>query len=320
MAFSIRESATSNSAGREERATSQTALTSASRVRAESPWRQTWRRLRRHRLAMVGLTVLVLLILAAAFAPLMSSYDPDKVNLRERLQAPSGKHWMGTDELGRDVYTRVLYGGRISLAVGFLVAILSAALGGVVGASSGYVGGKADEVTMRLVDVLRSLPVLPILIVLAQVLRLQLGIKGGLWNIVLILIIFSWTGTARIVRGVVMSLKSQDFVLAAQSVGVPGSRIVGRHLLPNALAPLIVSATLGAGIAINTESALSFLGLGIQPPTSSWGNLLFNAQTYLWTTPWVAIFPGLCIFVTLLSINFLGDGLRDALDPRLKKG
>lgn len=269
---------------------------------------------------MLGLAVLTLLILAAAFAPLLSSFDPDKVNLRERLQAPSGKHWMGTDELGRDVYTRVLYGGRISLAVGFLVAILSAALGGLVGASSGYVGGTTDEVTMRLVDVLRSLPVLPILIVLAQVLRLQLGIKGGLWNIILILIIFSWTGTARIVRGVVMSLKSQDFVLAAQSVGVPGSRIVGRHLLPNALAPLIVSATLGAGIAINTESALSFLGLGIQPPTSSWGNLLFNAQTYLWTTPWVAIFPGLCIFVTLLSINFLGDGLRDALDPRLKKG
>ncbi len=286
---------------------------------AESQWRRTWRQLKRHRLAMLGLAVLIVLILAALLAPIISPFDPDKVSLRDRLQPPSLTHWMGTDELGRDVYTRVLYGARISLAVGFLVAIISTLLGGLVGAASAYVGGAVDEITMRLVDVLRSLPVLPILIVLAQVMRLQLGIKGGLWNLVLILILFSWTGIARIIRGVVMSLKNQDFILAAQSVGVPGFPVVWRHLLPNSLGPLIVNATLGAGAAINAESALSFLGLGIQPPTPSWGNLLFNAQTYLWTTPWVAIFPGLCIFVTLLSINFLGDGLRDALDPRLSK-
>lgn len=289
-------------------------------VKGESPWWRTWRQLVRHRLALLGLGVLVILILAALGAPLLTRFDPDKVSLRERLQAPSSSHWMGTDELGRDVYTRVLYGARISLAVGFLVAILSTALGGLIGATSGYVGGSGDEATMRFVDVLRSLPVLPILIVLAQVLRLQFGIKGGVWNIVLILIIFSWTGIARIIRGVIISLKNQDYILAAHSVGVPGNRIVAQHLLPNAVAPLIVSATLGAAAAINAESALSFLGLGIQPPTPSWGNLLFNAQTYLWTTPWVAIFPGLCIFVTVLSINFLGDGLRDALDPRLRRG
>jgi peptide/nickel transport system permease protein len=289
-------------------------------VKGESPWQRTWRQLRKHRLAMFGLGVLTVFILAAILAPLITPYDPDKVNLLQRLQPPSRTHWMGTDELGRDVYTRVLYGARVSLAIGFIVAILSTALGGLIGASSGYVGGTTDEATMRFVDVMRSLPTLPILIVLAQVLRLQFGIKGGVWNIILILIIFSWTGIARIIRGVILSLKNHDFVLAAESVGVPRTKIIGRHLLSNAFAPMIVAATLGAAAAINAESALSFLGLGIQPPTPSWGNLLFNAQTYLWTTPWVAIFPGLCIFITLLSINFLGDGLRDALDPRLQQG
>lgn len=296
------------------------ALTSPLAGRAsEGPWRRTWRQLRRHHLAMLGLSILIVLCLVSIFAPLLTPYDPDKVNLRERLQIPSLQHWMGTDELGRDVFTRVLYGGRISLTVGFVVAIISTLIGGIIGATSGYVGGTVDEGTMRFVDVLRSLPTLPILIVLSQVLRVQFGVRGGIWVIVLILIIFSWTGIARIIRGVIMSLKHFDYVLAAESVGVPGGNIIGRHLLPNSLAPLIVGATLGAGAAISAESALSFLGLGIQPPTPSWGNLLFNAQTYLWTTPWVAVFPGLCIFITLLSINFLGDGLRDALDPRLRK-
>jgi len=318
MASSIRASATNNPPLSEGIPTPLAAMPLP--TQGEGPWRRAWRQLRRHRLAMLGLGVLIFFILAAIFAPLLTPYDPDKVNLLQRLQAPSRTHWMGTDELGRDVYTRVLYGARVSLAVGFIVAILSTALGGLIGASSGYVGGTADEATMRFVDVLRSLPTLPILIVLAQVIRLQFGIKGGLWNIIIILIAFSWTGIARIIRGVILSLKNQDYVVAAQSVGVPGANIIGRHLLPNAMAPLIVGATLGAGAAINAESALSFLGLGIQPPTPSWGNLLFNAQTYLWTTPWVAIFPGLCIFITLLSLNFLGDGLRDALDPRLRRG
>lgn len=296
--------------------------TSAARLAmraSEGPWRRTWRQLRRHHLAMVGLTILAILCLVSIFAPLLTPYDPDKVNLRDRLETPSPQHWMGTDELGRDVFTRVLYGGRISLTVGFVVAIVSSLIGGIIGATSGYVGGTLDEGLMRFVDVLRSLPMLPILIVLSQVLRVQFDVRGGIWVIVLILIIFSWTGIARIIRGMIMSLKHFDYVIAAESVGVPGTNIVGRHLLPNTLAPLIVGATLGAGAAISAESALSFLGLGIQPPTPSWGNLLFNAQTYLWTTPWVAIFPGLCIFITLLSINFLGDGLRDALDPRVRK-
>jgi peptide/nickel transport system permease protein len=284
----------------------------------ESYWRAVLRQLRRHRLATVGLIALVVLVLLALFAPALSPYEPDRTSLRERFQPPNAAHWMGTDELGRDIYTRLLYGGRVSLSVGLLVALLSSALGGLVGAASAYLSGRTDEVIMRLVDVLRSLPVLPILIVVAQVMYLKLGVKGGFWNIVVILVLVYWTGVARLVRGVVLSLKQQDFVVAARCVGVPGHAIVVRHLLPNAMAPMIVATTLGAGMAINAETALSFLGLGIQPPTSSWGNLLFNAQTYIWNNPWVAVFPGVFIFVTLLSLNFVGDGLRDALDPRLR--
>jgi len=282
----------------------------------ESYWHAVWRQLRRHRLATIGLVVLVALVLLAVFAPALSPYEPDRTSLRERFQPPNVAHWMGTDELGRDIYTRLLYGGRISLSVGLLVALLSTAVGGIVGAASAYLGGRTDEVIMRFVDVLRSLPVLPILIVVAQVMYLKLGVKGGFWNIVVILVLVYWTGVARIVRGVVLSLKQQDFVLAARCVGAPGYAIVARHLLPNAMAPMIVATTLGAGMAINAETALSFLGLGIQPPLSSWGNLLFNAQTYIWNNPWVAVFPGVFIFITLLSLNFVGDGLRDALDPR----
>jgi peptide/nickel transport system permease protein len=290
----------------------------AARASGESYWNAAWRQLRRHRLAVIGLVVLVLFVMLAVFAPLISPYDPDRTNLRERFQPPNAAHWMGTDELGRDIATRLLYGGRISLSVGLLVAVLSTALGGLIGAGSAYASGRVDEVTMRLVDVLRSLPVLPILIVVAQVTYLKLGVKGGFWNIVVILVLVYWTGIARVVRGVVLSLKQQEFVVAARCVGAPGYRIVLRHLLPNALAPMIVATTLGAGMAINAETALSFLGLGIQPPTSSWGNLLFNAQTYIWNNPWIAVFPGVFIFLTLLSLNFIGDGLRDALDPRMR--
>ncbi len=266
----------------------------------ESYWHGVWRQLRRHRLAMIGRGVLTVVILLSAFAPMLSPFEPDRTSLRERFQAPSATHWMGTDELGRDVYTRLLYGGRISLAVGLLVAFLTTAVGSLVGAAAAYVGGRADELAMRLVDVLRSLPVIPILIVVAQVSYLRLGIKGGFWSVVIILVLVYWTGVARIVRGVVLSLKQQEFVVAARCIGVPSQSIVVRHLLPNAMAPMIVATTLGAGMAINAETALSFLGLGIQPPSSSWGTLLFNAQTYIWNDPWIAVFPGIFIFLALL--------------------
>lgn len=283
---------------------------------SESQAQMVWRSLRRHRLAMLGLAILILLIALAILAPVLTPYERDKINLIDRFQGPSREHWMGTDELGRDVFTRVMYGGRISLSVGFLVAISGTLLGGVIGTISAYVGSWVDEAIMRLIDVIRSLPAIAILIVLAQLLRTRFEITGGLWNIVIILIILSWTGIARIVRGVVLSLKEQEFIMAARATGATPRRIIFVHLFPNALAPMIVAATLGAGAAISAESALSFLGLGIQPPTPSWGNMLFNAQSYLWNEPWIAVFPGFFIFITLLSFNFLGDGLRDALDPR----
>lgn len=265
---------------------------------------------------MIGLVNLAILLSLAVLAPVLTPYERDRVRLRERFQPPSQTHWMGTDELGRDVFTRVLYAGRVSLSVGFMVAISSTLIGGVVGVISGYAGGRVDEVTMRFIDVMRSLPALPILIVLSQLLRLQFGVSGGIWTILIILVILGWTGIARIVRGVVLSLKEQEFIFAARAAGATQARIVFVHLFPNVTSPMIVAVTLGAGSAISAESALSFLGLGIQPPTPSWGNMLFNAQSYLWNEPWIAIFPGLFIFITLLSFNFIGDGLRDALDPR----
>ena len=284
--------------------------------RAESQRRQVWRRLVRHKLAMLGLLILFVLVALSALVPLFAPYDRDRINLIQRFQAPSSEHWMGTDELGRDVFTRIFYGGRISLSVGLLVAVSSTLVGGLVGVMSAYVGGWADEVIMRLIDIIRSLPAIAILIVLSYLLRARFDITGNLWTIVIILIVLGWTGIARIVRGVALSLKEQEFIMAAHAAGASPGRIIFVHLMPNALPPMIVATTLGAGAAISAESALSFLGLGIQPPTPSWGNMLFNAQTYLWNEPWIAVFPGFFIFITLLSFNFLGDGLRDALDPR----
>jgi peptide/nickel transport system permease protein len=278
----------------------------------QNQWLLTGRRLLRHKLAVAGAVILAALVFMSAAAPLVTSYDPDQTNLLDRLAQPTLKHLMGTDHLGRDVFTRVLYGGRISLAIGISVALSSVMLGGLYGASAGYAGGQTDNLAMRVVDVLRSLPMLVILLVLASI------VGYGFWNIVAIMAATGWMSIARIVRGVVLSLKHQDFVLASQAVGATDWRIITRHLLPNSMAPMIVATTLGAGNAIRLESFISFLGLGIQPPTPSWGNLLTNAQQYLIFAPWVAFFPGLVIFLTLLSVNFLGDGLRDALDPRLR--
>jgi peptide/nickel transport system permease protein len=316
MASSTRASGTSSAA----REATLGPVRLARSTEGASEWQRAWRQFRRHRMAMLSLGGLAILVALAALAPWLTPYDRDRTSLRDRFKPPSAEHWMGTDELGRDVWTRVLYGGRVSLGAGVLVAVLSVLLGGLVGTASAYAGGLVDEVLMRAVDIIRALPLLAVLIVLAQVLRAQLGVRGGFWGTVIILVAFSWTSVARIVRGVVLSVKEQDFIVAARGLGVPGYRIVLRHLLPSAAGPMIVAASLGAGAAINAESALSFLGLGIQPPTPSWGNLLFNAQTYLWNQPWIAIFPGVFILLTLLFLNFVGDGLRDALDPRFRSG
>jgi peptide/nickel transport system permease protein len=278
---------------------------------AESQWVSVVRRLVRHRLAVAGLLALLLLTLLCIFGPALSPYEWDETDVINRYAPPSRQHPMGTDSLGRDMFTRILAGGRVSLAVAFLASLTSVALGGGVGIVSGFVGGVVDDAIMRTVDVVRALPLLPILIVVSVVVG-----QGNILMIVVLITIFGWTGVSRIVRSVVLSLREQEFVLAARTLGATRQRIMFKHLLPNTMSPIIVAVTLQAGWAIRTESLLSYLGLGIQPPTPSWGNLLMNAQADMWTNPWLAIYPGIFIFITLLSFNFLGDGLRDALDPR----
>ncbi|MCS7172902.1 MAG: ABC transporter permease [Armatimonadetes bacterium] len=270
------------------------------------------RRLRRHRLAQASLVVILLLVGASVLAPWITPYRFDQIDLTHRLSPPSWSHPLGTDELGHDVLTRLLYAGRVSLTVGLSAAVASALLGTAVGLLSGFYGGWVDQILMRLVDILLSIPDLPVLIVLSRY------FGGSLGGIILVLVAFGWMGTARLVRAEVLRLKNQEFVLSARALGASSARIMVRHLVPNALGPVIVSATLSVGGAILTEAALSFLGIGIQPPTPSWGNMLQNAQDFIWRTPLLALWPGLMIFVTVLCFNFFGDGLRDALDPRMR--
>lgn len=272
-----------------------------------------WRRFRKHRLAIIGASVALGLTLMAVLAPLIAPYAFDTISLGSRWKAPSSAHIFGTDELGRDVLTRIMYAGRISLAVGYIVAINVSIIGMIVGAVAGFYGGKIDVVLMRLVDILLSVPTLPLYLILAALIP-----GGGVSRIIIIFTAFGWTGVARLVRGQILTLRGQDFVEAARAVGASETRLILRHLLPNSLAPVIVAASLAVGGAILGESALSFLGVGIAPPTPSWGNMLQRAQEYIWNAPYLAIFPGVFIFITVVSFNFLGDGLRDALDPRLK--
>jgi peptide/nickel transport system permease protein len=278
----------------------------------QSYWQLAWRRFRKHRLALAGAAVGFGLTLMAVLAPVLAPSGVDAISLGSRWQRPSPGHLFGTDELGRDVLTRVMYAGRISLAVGYVVALNVSVIGLSVGSVSGFYGGKVDVVLMRLVDVLLSVPTLPLYLILAALIP-----GGGISRIILIFTTFGWTGIARLVRGQILSLRTLDYVEAARAIGVSEARLILRHLLPNALAPVIVAATLAVGGAILGESALSFLGLGIAPPTPSWGNMLQRAQEYIWNAPHLAIVPGVFIFVTVLSFNFMGDGLRDALDPRL---
>ena len=270
-----------------------------------------WFRLRRHRIALISIAVFMLVIGWSLIGPLFSSYSYSKTNLRERLLEPSAAHIFGTDELGRDVALRTMMGGRVSLLVGFAVAILSTVVGVAIGAIAGYFGGHTDSVLMRLTDIMLSIPSLPLLLILSR-----FG-GGSVWSIIAILTLFSWMGLARIVRGSILSIKQREFVDAARLVGARTSRIIIWHILPSTMAPVIVAATLSLGFAIIAESSLSYLGLGVQPPTPTWGQMLINAQQFMESAPWMAIIPGLFLFVTLLCINFLGDGLRDALDPRM---
>jgi ABC-type dipeptide/oligopeptide/nickel transport system permease subunit len=277
----------------------------------EGYWRIVWRRFKRHRVAYVGFFFFVFLLLLVIFGPHVVPYQLDQVSLGKRMHMPSPSHWFGTDELGRDTWVRIMYGGRVSLAVGLIVGFSTVILGGLIGILAGYVGGVVDNALMRTVDVIYTIPRIVLLLVLSKL------AGPGLLNIIIILVALEWTNAARLARSAVLSFREQEFVLAAQCLGASRWRVMLRHLLPNSLAPLIVAATLDAGAAIRAETTLSFLGLGIQPPTPSWGNLLTNAATNIFIAPLQVFLPGLFIFFALMSFNLLGDALRDALDPRL---
>jgi peptide/nickel transport system permease protein len=311
-------------------------------VKIVSLRRIIFQRFIRHKLAVAGLFVVAFMLSFAFGGPFITPYQPDQVNLRERFAKPSivmvqgggGQphlynwdaiqgataerplkfgHPLGTDDLGRDTMTRAMFGGRVSLGIGFLVAMISVGIGMSLGAISGYLGGWWDNIIMRINDVENSLPDLPILMVLSKI------FPPGFWTMCLILVALSMFRGMRLSRAMTLSLKQQLFSEAARSLGAGWPRLIFRHFVPNMLSPLFVAVTLAAGSAIRAETSLSYLGLGIQPPMPSWGNMLSNAQQYFFSAPWLVFFPGICIFVTLMSFNLIGDGLRDAFDPRMTK-
>lgn len=292
-----------------------------------SPRQLKVRRFLRHKPALASLILLLALAALALAAPVIEAargLDANAVDLFSRSLPPSEIYWLGTDELGRDLLLRLLYGGRVSLAVGLLAAFCAALIGTCLGLLAGYYSGRFDAAIMRLADTTIALPLLPLLIVLAAIDLTKLGLSPELasseevsfYRIVVLIALVGWTVTARLVRGAVLSLKRREYVLAAEALGAGPGRIMLVHLLPNAVSPIVVAATLSVGNVILLESVLSFLGLGIQPPVPSWGNMLTGAQETIWSAPWLAIWPGLLIFVTVIAFNFLGDGLQDALDPR----
>ncbi len=275
--------------------------------------REFWARFSRNRLAMSGLILVIGMFVVALAAPWLAPYDPDKINVKELLMAPSYAHLLGTDTLGRDVLSRIIFGARISLLVGFVAVGISTLIGVLVGALAGFYQGWVDRILMRLVDLMLCFPVF--FLVLAVIAFLG----PSIWNIMVVIGFTSWMGVARLVRAEFLSLRERDFVVAAQSLGASDTRIIWRHLMPNALTPVMVSATLGVAGAILVESALSFLGLGVQPPTPSWGNILTMGKDNIEIAWWLSVFPGLAILVTVMSYNLLGEGIREAIDPRLKE-
>jgi peptide/nickel transport system permease protein len=285
-----------------------------------SPAQLVVRRFLRHRLAVVSMGVLALVVLSALFAPL-SPYRPTEQSLAATLQPPSAAHWFGTDDLGRDVFIRTLYGGRISLTVGLLATLLSIGIGMVVGALAGYFGGWLDNILMRITDAFLTLPTLFVLILISTLLRdlPALQLRNSILIVIVVIAVLQWMWPARILRGEFLSLKERDFCTAARATGVGHVRIIQRHILPNTVSVMIVQGTLLVAFSIITESGLSYLGFGIQPPTPSWGNLLATAQVYALRAPWLMVFPGLMIFITSMAVNYIGDGLRDAFDPFAQK-
>ena len=276
-----------------------------------SPWHDAFRRLRRNRFAVLGLAVLLTFVLGAVVAPWIAPFPFDKTDLRYGAKPPSRLHVLGTDELGRDLFTRILYGARISFAVGILATLVSLTIGVTYGCVAGYAGGRSDHLMMRLVDILYGLPFMFFVIILMVI------FGRNILNLFVALGAVQWLTMARIVRGQVLSLKVREFVLSAQAVGASPLRLLVRHVLPNAVGPIVVYATLTVPAVMLEEAFLSFLGLGVQPPMASWGSLASDGAAAMEPYPWLLLFPGLSLTVTLLSLNFLGDGLRDALDPQI---
>lgn len=301
-----------------------------------------FRRFYKHRMASFGLGMVVLFVLIAVLAPAISwlyGVEPDQQNVFNRYApvwtasqslrglssvSSAAFHWLGTDELGRDVLVRLVYGTQVSIGIGLAVGFISAALGVLIGALSGFFGGWIDGVLMRVTDSMLSLPIIPVLIVLAALDFSKVGILGS-WiteenesvvKMILILCLFSWMTIARLVRGQILSIKKMDYVIAARSLGATNWRVLIKHILPNTVGPVLVAVSLVVGQAILIEAGLSFLGLGVQPPTPSWGNMLFNAQEIIYEAPLLAFFPGLMIFLAVMSFNFIGDGLQTALNPK----
>lgn len=263
----------------------------------------------KNKFAKFGLVVLGIFLFLAIFANLISPYDPEAI-IENETQPPSLKHWFGTDEIGRDILSRVFYGSRISLTVGFVAVIIALTIGIILGAISGYFGGITDSVIMRFVDVMLAFPSIFLL------LTIQVMLTPNIYNVMIVIGLTSWMGVARLVRGEFLTQKERQYVEAARAIGASSPRIIFRHILPNAIAPIVVAATLGMAGAILTESALSFLGLGVQPPTPSWGNMLMDAQAYMRDAPWIAVFPGLFILLSVLSLYFVGEGLREQFNPK----
>lgn len=285
------------------------------------PWQEAWRRFRKHRLAVASAVVLAALILAVLFGPLLWHVPIDEIDFTARLQGPSWEHPLGTDDLGQDLLARILYGGRISLSVGFTAMLVAVTLGVFIGSTAGMAGGKLDAALMWVTDLFLSLPQLPLLLLIIYLFRETLtgivGLEMGVFILVVTVIgSFNWMPVARLVRAQFFSLREKEFVEAARALGASRMRLVVRHILPNALGPVIVAATIDVAAAIIAESTLSFLGLGFPPDIPTWGRLLFDAKDNLDFAPHWALFPGMAIFLTVVSINFVGDGLRDALDPR----
>ncbi len=271
-----------------------------------------WPRLRANRLALAGLFVVILLFIASLLAPFIAPYNPSEINAWQVLSPPSFSHLFGTDELGRDVFSRVLFGARISLKVGFAAIGIAVVLGSAVGLAAGYYGGWVDTVLMRTVDIMLCFPAFFLILAIITFL------EPSIWYIMAVIGLTGWMGVARLVRAEVLSIREMDYILAARCIGCSDIHIIVRHILPNALSPVLVAATLGVAGAILTESALSFLGIGVQPPTPSWGNILTSGKDYIEFAWWLSLYPGLAILITVLAYNLLGEGIRDALDPRTK--